>query len=187
MDLSSCTREAPKLTAEHLAKSTFSSSRIKWLVPIAIGLVALGAGYYVGIGRTSVSTTYEEVVVVRVIDGDTVELADGRRVRYIGIDTPETVHPEEDVECYGTEARDRNRELVEGKIVEMQRGIEDTDKYGRLLRYVHVDGRFVNALLVSEGYAHASFSGEERRFSQVFVQLEQYSKLRDKGMWAACK
>jgi micrococcal nuclease len=137
--------------------------------------------------QSQTSTTYEEAVVIRVIDGDTIELDDGRRVRYIGIDTPETVHPEKDVECYGPEATVRNRELVEGKTVEMQAGVEESDRYRRLLRYVHVDGRFVNALMVAEGYAHASPFGDERRFRQVFAQLEQYSQLRDRGMWAECK
>ena len=149
--------------------------------------MALAVGYSIGIARPSAATSYEEVVVVRVIDGDTIELDDGRRVRYIGIDTPETVHPDKDVECYGPEATARNRELVEGKTVDLHAGVEESDRNGRLLRYVHVDGRFVNALLVAEGYARASSFGDESRFRQVFVQLEQYSQLSDRGMWAECK
>ncbi len=153
---------------------------------VGVALAASASGYYVGVNRSEATTMYEAAAVARVIDGDTVELADGRRVRYIGIDTPETVHPEKDVECYGPESTERNRELVEGKTVELQSGVEDSDNYGRLLRYVHVDGRFVNALLVAEGYARASSFGDENRFSQVFIQLEQYSQLRDRGMWAEC-
>ena len=69
---------------------------------------------------TSVPSTFEEALVVRVIDGDTVELENGERVRYLGIDTPETVHPEKPMECYGPEASERNKELVEGKVVSLQ-------------------------------------------------------------------
>lgn len=168
-------------------RSTFSEWSFLGLLFAIVALVALAMGYSIGIAGPNASTSYEEVLVVRVIDGDTIELNDGRRVRYIGINTPETVHPTKDVECYGPQATVRNRELVEGKTVELQSGEEDTDKYGRLLRYVHVDGRFVNALLVAEGYAHASPFGNERRFRQVFAQLEQYSQLRNRGMWAECK
>ena len=81
----------------------------------------------------------EQALVIRVIDGDTIELQDGSRVRYLGIDTPETD------EYYYTEATAKNRELVEGKIVELQSGKRDQDKYDRLLRYVYVNGVFVNA------------------------------------------
>ena len=168
-------------------KSTFSSRWMQWILLIGVALAASVAGYYVGTTRSEADTVNEEAVVTRVIDGDTVELANGRRVRYIGIDTPESVHPEKDVECYGPEATRRNRELVEGKTVELQPGVEESDRYGRLLRYVHVDGRFVNALLVAEGYARASSFGDEKRFRQVFVQLEQYSQMLKRGMWEACE
>ncbi len=175
------------MRAQPRIRSTFSRWSNPGLLLAIVALGSLAAGYFIGVARPSAVTTYETVAVVRVIDGDTIELDDGRRVRYIGIDTPETVHPEKDIECYGPEATARNRELVEGNTVELQAGEEESDRYGRLLRYVHVDGRFVNALLVAEGYAHASPFGEERRFRQVFAQLEQYSQLRDRGMWAECK
>ena len=82
---------------------------------LTIGLAGtLGIG--VACGNTD-SGTFEDVLVVRVIDGDTVELENGDRVRYLGIDTPETVHPDKPVECYGPEATERNKELVEGKTV----------------------------------------------------------------------
>lgn len=116
--------------------------------------------------------------MISAIDGDTVELADGSRVRYLGIDTPELG------EYYADEATARNRELVEGKVVELQSGKRDKDEYGRLLRYVYVDGVFVNAELVSQGYATAYIFDPDDRYSQVLVQLEQYAKMRQGGMWA---
>jgi len=97
--------------------------------------------------------------VVRVVDGDTiVVVVDGveYRVRYIGIDTPETVHPSEPVECFGREASQRNRSLVEGKAVVLEKDVSETDQYGRLLRHVWVEGEMVNAALVGEGYAQVS-------------------------------
>ena len=82
--------------------------------------------------------------VIRVVDGDTIEIEGGQKVRYIGIDTPETVDPSRPVGCYGKEASDKNKELVEGKIVRLEKDISETDRYGRLLRYIYVGDIFVN-------------------------------------------
>lgn len=143
---------------------------------VAIGFVGgLAVGYL--FGPDPIATYMEEALVVRVIDGDTIELEDGSRVRYLGIDTPEVG------EYYSFEATMKNRELVEGKIVELQRGKRDKDQYGRLLRYVYVDGIFVNAELVAQGYAKAYIFDPDERFSQILVQLEQYAKMRNRGMW----
>ena len=86
--------------------------------------------------------------IVRVIDGDTIKLETGEVVRYIGIDTPETVHPSKPVQCYGKEASDKNREFVEGKEVKLEKDISETDKYNRLLRYVWLGDTLVNEYLV---------------------------------------
>ena len=98
------------------------------------------------------ASTRETVTVSRVIDGDTVELTTGEKVRYIGMDTPE-IRPNE---CYGQEATDRNKELVENKKVEMEKDISKTDRYGRLLRYVYVGDKMINRVLVQEGYARVA-------------------------------
>ncbi len=92
----------------------------------------------------------EQATVVWVIDGDTIDVEiDGQeyRIRYIGIDTPER-----DEVCYD-EATDANAALVEGKVVTLVADVEDTDRYDRLLRYVYVDGQFVNEHLIREGWA----------------------------------
>lgn len=143
------------------------------LLGVAIGLVAR---YYFWQAPSPIQ--FEQSMVSRVIDGDTVELRDGRRVRYLGIDTPETD------EYYYAEATAKNRELVEGKIVELQSGKRDQDEYGRFLRYVYVDGVFVNAELVAQGYAKAYIFDPDERFSQVLVQLEQYAKMKNQGLWS---
>ncbi|MGY8771674.1 MAG: thermonuclease family protein, partial [Pirellulales bacterium] len=130
------------------------------------------------------ATSYERVTSV--IDGDTIELASGERVRYIGIDTPETHHPDKPIECFGIEATNRNRELVENKKVELVSEGPNRDQYGRLLRHVFIDGTFVNSQLVWEGFARASSFGEPSKFHQVFVQLEVASRDADRGIWNTC-
>ena len=142
------------------------------LIGIGIGLIG---GYFIWHGDTAADI--EQAIVNRVIDGDTIELANGRRVRYLGIDTPESG------EFYALEATARNVELVEGKVVELQQGKRDCDDYGRLLRYVYVDGVFVNAQLIVEGYAVAYIFDPDERYSQVLVQLEQYAKMKERGIW----
>ncbi len=128
----------------------------------------------------------EKGIVDTVIDGDTITLKDGRTIRYLGINTPETNHLTKGLECFGAEATIRNTELVSGKEITLQCGNEDIDEYGRYLRYVYVDEIFINAELVEEGFAVAFPFGQTEKFDQIFVQLENYSRLQDKGMWKAC-
>ena len=122
--------------------------------------------------------TEEQVLVVRVIDGDTIEIAGGARVRYI--DTPE-VYP--DMEYYGAEAREKNLELVEGKMVRLEKDVSDKDRYGRLLRYIYVDGVFVNAELVRLGYASAVSYPPDIKYKELFNQLEEEAKEAEIGIW----
>lgn len=158
----------------HLTKYMSNKLLIAVILLIGIG-IGLGTGY--GLWHPD-DSVYEQALVTSVIDGDTVELADGRRVRYLGIDTPESG------EYYAEEATARNKELVEGKTVELQRGKRDQDEYGRLLRYVYIDGVFVNAELIAQGYAKAYIFDPDDRYSQILVQLEQYAKMRERGLWA---
>lgn len=152
--------------------------RSKFLIAVVL-LIGIGIGVGIGYGLWhSDNSVYEQALVTSVIDGDTVELADGRHVRYLGIDTPESG------EYYAEEATARNKDLVEGKTVELQRGSRDQDEYGRLLRYVYVDGVFVNADLVAGGYATAYIFDPDNRYSQVLVQLEQYARMKELGLWA---
>ena len=118
--------------------------------------------------------------VIRVIDGDTVELADGRRVRYIGIDTPELRPPEP----LAREATEYNRRLVEGRMVRLERDVSDTDRYGRLLRYVWVDGILVNAELVREGYAEAREYPPDTRYAPCLEALEEEARRFGRGIWS---
>jgi micrococcal nuclease len=157
---------------------------------VVLALAFLAIGFFIGRNQVLVPSTnpgnIEKAVVKRVIDGDTIELMDGRVIRYIGVNTPETVDPEKPVECYGPEASQRNKELVGGKEVGLMGGIEELDQYGRHLKYVFTDGIFVNAELIEEGFGYAFLYSGGNRFDQVFVQLENYSRLRNMGLWGAC-
>jgi len=133
------------------------------------------------------ATALVEAKVVRVIDGDTIEVdIEGSlyKVRYIGIDTPETVHPQKPVEYFGKEASEKNRELVEGKIVRMEKDVSEADKYGRLLRYVWVDDVMVNAELVRLGYAQVATYPPDVKYQDSFLQLQREAKEAGLGLWA---
>ena len=124
--------------------------------------------------------------VIKVIDGDTIKLENGEVVRYIGIDTPETVHPSKPVQCFGREASNKNKELVEGKLVRLEKDITDRDKYGRLLRYVWVGDLFVNDYLVRQGYAYVYTYPPDVKYSEQFVQAQQEARENNRGLWAVC-
>ena len=115
--------------------------------------------------------------VTQVIDGDTIAIEGGEHIRYIGIDTPEKG------QRYYMEAWQANRELVEEKEVQLERDTSERDKYGRLLRYVYVDGVFVNAELVSLGYAEAKSYPPDIKHQSYLEELERKAKKEGKGMW----
>lgn len=124
--------------------------------------------------------------VTRVIDGDTIEIEGGEHVRYIGIDTPETVDPRKPVQCFGIEASKKNKELVEGKTVRLENDITDRDKYGRLLRYVWVDSLFVNLELVKQGFATSYSYPPDVKFQKEFSAAEKEAREAERGLWKAC-
>ncbi len=126
-------------------------------------------------------------LVTRVIDGDTIELENGQVVRYLLIDTPETVHPEKPVECFGPEATERNRQLVEGRRVRLERDMTDRDAYGRLLRYVYADGTMVQAELVREGYGYVYSRQPDVKYLKDMAGLEREARELGAGLWTACE
>lgn len=135
----------------------------------------------------------EIATVSGVIDGDTITLLDKRKVRYIGIDTPETKHPIKGVECFGYEASAKNKDLVMGKTIRMKKDVSDVDRYGRLLRYVWIDATesarmiFVNEYLVAEGYASASTFPPDVAYSSLFKKRAEEARSSKKGLWDTCK
>lgn len=125
-------------------------------------------------------------VVERVVDGDTIELTTGDHVRYLGMDTPETVDPRKPVQCFGHEAADKNRELVEGREVTIVPDVEDRDKYGRFLRYVYQGDTFINLALVQQGYAYAYPYPPNVAHEAEFRAAERAARTAKVGLWQAC-
>lgn len=129
--------------------------------------------------------------VVKVVDGDTIHVQVGstrEKVRYIGVDTPETKHPRKPVQCFGQKASDFNERLVGGETVRLVRDVEERDRYGRLLAYVHRtrDGLFVNAELARLGYAQPLTIAPNVRFAERFAALAQDARHAGRGLWSAC-
>lgn len=137
----------------------------------------------------------ESVLVTKVIDGDTIEVEGGEKVRYLGVDTPETKDPRKPVQCFGKEASNKNKELVEGKRVILEKDITDTDKYNRLLRFVFLplgpstgSGQllFVNDYLIREGYAQVLTIPPDIKYSEQFLEAQRKAREQKKGLWGKC-
>jgi micrococcal nuclease len=158
--------------------------RVACSIAACIGL-GLGLGIASCDGRQASDCGPTEATVAEVIDGDTVELDSGERVRYLLVDTPEITGGKND--CFGAEARDFNRELVQGKRITLAYDVECQDRYGRLLAYVEIEGRDVNRLLVDRGFAcvlHIPPNGEAR--ADEFFAAVQAAEAGLVGLWGAC-
>ena len=126
-------------------------------------------------------------LVTRVIDGDTIEVnIDGTiyKVRYIGIDTPELDDKRPEYCALAQEATRYNRQLVEGKTVRLEKDVSETDKYGRLLRYVYVNDTFVNAELVRQGLAWAKAYEPDIKYQDILEKAEAQARKDGIGLWA---
>jgi len=126
-----------------------------------------------------------EAVISSVVDGDTVKLSDGNKVRILGIDTPETVDPRKTVQCFGKEASEKMRSLVDGEtvtlVVDSSQG--DKDRYGRLLRYIYLDNVDVGAKMIEEGYAY-SYTKYPVAKTSYYSELESNARENKLGLWA---
>jgi micrococcal nuclease len=165
---------------------------LPWLLVVALA-AALGIPRLVEDGSSGAAPVADGPArVVRVVDGDTivVDLA-GRqeRVRYIGVDTPESVKPNAAVECFGKRAAAENRRLVEGQRVRLAGDVEPRDRFGRVLAYVtrDADGLFVNAELVRRGYATVLTIAPNVRHAARFVALAREARRAGRGLWTACE
>jgi micrococcal nuclease len=127
--------------------------------------------------------------VTRVVDGDTVEVSLGggtEDVRYIGIDTPESVIPDQPAECFGERAGRLNERLVDGEEVRLVFDVERRDQYGRLLAYVYVGDELVNAELVKRGFARTLTIPPNTEHAELFARLAQAAGNAGRGLWGAC-
>jgi micrococcal nuclease len=162
-----------------------------WLVLFAL-LAAVGAGVLDGGGGGALRPGARLTgTVTRVVDGDTVHVRIAGRdetVRYIGMDTPETVKPNTPVQCFGKAASAANHRLVSGARVNLRLDAEPRDRYGRLLAYVYRrrDGLFVNAALVRDGFATILTIPPNISHAGDLLSLERRARARRRGLWGAC-
>lgn len=131
-----------------------------------------------------------EYKVQKVIDGDTIRLANGRLLRYIGIDTPEIRVKNGDNFIYSPqpfalEAKEYNQSLVFGKTIKVEYDVEKQDRYGRLLGYCFADGVFVNAKLLEEGYAVIYTYPPNIKYSDLFYKLQTDARKKNRGLWGS--
>ncbi|HET7099329.1 MAG TPA: thermonuclease family protein [Patescibacteria group bacterium] len=122
--------------------------------------------------------------VIKVFDGDTIQIETGQNVRYIGVDTTE-VYP--NVECYSLKAKKENENLVLGKTVRLEKDVSGEDKYGRLLRYIYIDDKFVNDELVKNGFAKVFTFPPDVKYQNQFKESEKYARENSLGLWNTCK
>lgn len=121
--------------------------------------------------------------LIRVLDGDTIVLDNGETVRLIGVDAPEIHHPEIPVQRFGQEAAEFLRQFAQGLECTLEYEPADIrDQYGRLLAYVFVEGRLVNAEIIRQGYAYAYTRFPYGRQAE-FILLERQARENQRGLW----
>ena len=172
-------------------------SKRNWSFLVAILLVIVGLYYQnhqkpkisgIVYDKSVVAAEEQPIKVARVIDGDTIELINGERLRYIGMDTPEEFDARKPVQCYAKEAADENKKLVEGQTITFYKDHNSKDAYGRWLGFVYLsDGTFVNDLLVSQGYAFAYPYPPDTSKAAQFAQSEKSAFDAKLGLWSACQ
>jgi len=131
---------------------------------------------------TSSPQTFTFAKVTRVIDGDTFVIDTGAHVRYIGMNAPE-MNP---LECYATEATEIDKNLVLGKEVKLVKDVSETDKYGRLLRFVYIGNQMIDDELVKVGAAKIETVPPDVEFKDQFLQSQNFAKENKLGLWGKC-
>ncbi len=126
--------------------------------------------------------------IKKFVDGDTFWVDDGSekglKIRLIGVNTPETVHPQKPVEFYGIEASNYIKEILDGKKVRLEFDVAEKDRYGRTLAYVFLkDGTFINAELLKNGYGSVMTIPPNVKYAEYFVELEREARENNRGLW----
>jgi micrococcal nuclease len=155
-------------------------------VVVAILAAASVGGWWLGQARRTAESVYR---VVSVVDGDTIEVTRGddtETVRLLGVDTPETQHPTEPVECFGPEAAAYTTARLTGATVRLEGDVERYDRYGRRLAYVIVDGVRFNDELLRLGYAELLVIEPNHAHARSLLAAELDAKATDRGLWGAC-
>lgn len=156
------------------------------LVPVRFISESLGTNVnWDGSTRTvKIRSLYD---VVEVTDGDTFVInLNGvkEKIRLIGVNTPETVHPTKGAEPYGKEASDFTKSCLSGKKVSIELDIQERDTYGRILAYAYLDGNMFNKTLLEEGYAQVTTVQPNSKYADVFLKIELVARDNNKGLWS---
>ena len=164
--------------------------------------VVIGEGYTAPVSpqKPQTTNTFEEVTVTRVVDGDTIVVnrnGQEQKLRMILVDTSETVHPNKPVQYYGKEASNFTKSQLTGKTVYLQKDVSDTDRYGRLLRYVwlsrpttdnptkyEIVNNMYNAILIKDGYGQLVTVPPDVKYVDIFKELNEQARNQNKGLWA---
>ena len=170
-----------------------------FLILVLVALVAVPAfAFFAWHQASELPHAHENLLVERAVDGDTLKLGTGERVRLIGIDTPEMHESEKlyrdaarthqdvrTIQALGRRAYEFTRSLVEGKLVRLEFDVERRDKYGRLLAYVYLvnEGTFVNAEIVKQGYASLMTYPPNVKHADLFLKLYQEARENKRGLW----
>jgi micrococcal nuclease len=161
-------------------------TRSRVVVVVILAAASLG-GWRLGRAHRAAAA---EWAVVRVVDGDTIEVARGGNatdtVRLLGINTPETHHPTKSVECFGPEAAAFTEEHLAGRSVQLEDDIEARDRYGRRLAYVIVDGERFNDELLRRGYARLLVIEPNHAHARTMLREELDAKRAGRGLWSEC-
>lgn len=165
---------------------TITSAVVATNTPQGVSLESSGSPQALAL----VTNRTELVKVVKVVDGDTIDVdinGQTTRLRLIGLDTPEVVDPRKPVQCFGREASNKAKELLSGQSVglEIDQSQGESDKYGRLLRYVYLaDGRSFNKLMIAEGYAYEYTYNLPYRYQAEYKEAQRSAQQAKRGLWA---
>lgn len=159
-------------------------------------VVVVGEGYQ---DQASSTCTFESAKVTKVIDGDTIEIDRGKgveKLRFILVDSPETKHPQKQVEYYGAEAYRFTQKWLEGRTIYLEKDVSETDKYGRLLRYVwlvkpgtdnpteeEIASFMFNSYLLRDGYAVVAKFPPDIKYVEIFKTFEAYARSNNLGLY----
>lgn len=180
-------------------KLSLKKKQKKQIISIVISIIIILIGLITGAtnkeeiwkmitGKTQISNLENRYKVVSVVDGDTFKIIyEGKeeKVRLIGIDTPESVHPDKSKNIeYGTQVSNYVKELIQKKEVRLEFDVSQRDKYGRLLAYVYLENNeMLNEKLLKEGYAKISTYPPNVKYVEHFTKIQEESRKNKVGLW----
>ncbi|MGG3797804.1 thermonuclease family protein [Metabacillus fastidiosus] len=170
--------------------------KVKWML-LPVVLFSLLTGCALSEETANKDVTNENAVsesnfidaeVTRVVDGDTMKiLVDGKEetVRLLLVDTPETVHPNKEVQPFGPEASKFAKDMLNGKKVQIELDVSERDKYGRLLAYLYIDGKMFNELLLEKGLARVAYIyAPNTKYVDRFYEIQKKAQRKEEGIWS---